>query len=215
MNTIIPVWTDSGDTIIAAQGLTKGNYVRGTIDLRQCAGGYVTCAIWKYGTTGFTTGVAPKFRISPMINGGSIETPVESYILECETAPAVTPLVNNASHYGIGTDIIAYDGTGNPSTNDMVCFTELATPPANGVALTGWELARAGLGGTTPLKITAPTKKTHNDNLIISNKASCWRVPLYAGCVWEVVADYLGETAAPEAVGVVAYKTTYEWDLVT
>jgi hypothetical protein len=206
--TFTPSWTDTGTQVIAPQCLTLGNLVRGTLDLSTKFGAYLFIGIGRGGTTVLTTGVQVEVRRT--FNAGAILTPGAPWAAYISTtAAAIYKLINNnPGPYAAGTSAFTIDGTGSPAYDEDICFWGATAIPANAAALATLEFARVSKFSANVMTIDAPSKQSHADNEILTNKADQWLVWCPGGCTYSVVIDY-GDDAAGEAVAVVCYAQTY------
>ena len=210
MATFTPSWTDAGGTVVSPQCLTRGNSVRGTIDLRTKYGAFLLAGIGRGGTTALTNGVNFIARRVPNNDGVHIAADFCNFVTA--TAAAILKLVNFVAGYAAGEQTLTIDGTGTPSASDIFCLWGVGAIPANGTALSTLEFLRCSLqAGGTSITFDTTTKQAHADNEYLTSKAECYCVWLPGGSVYEVIFDY-GDDTAGEAVAVACYHQTYASD---
>ena len=211
MATFTPVWTDSGTQVISPRCMARGTVVRSTIDLRTAIGAYLFAGIGRGGITALTNGV--NFIARRVPNNDGIHFAADTVNFMSSSLAAILKLVDYASNYASGVTAMVIDGTGTTIPGEVYCLWGSTTIPADTTALSTVEFLRAvNVGSTTAITFDTVTKQAHNDNEIITNKASCWNVWVPGGSVYEVIFDY-GDDAAGESVAIVCYAQTYTNDV--
>jgi len=210
MATFTPVWTDSGTEVISPRCMARGTVVRSTIDLRTAVGAYLFAGVGRGGTTALTNGV--NFIARRVPNNDGIHFAADFLTNVSSFAAAILKLVNYGANYTSGVVTMTIDGTGTPTAGEVMCLWGQTSIPADTTAISTLEFLRcATQSGDTSITFDTTTKQAHNDNEIITSKASCWSVWLPGGSVYEVIFDYADDSAG-ESVAIVCYSQTYTHD---
>lgn len=192
--------TFSETTVISDQVLTRGNLIRGTLDLTGAYGAWVLINIGRSDTTALTNGVQIKCERelgndADVFPGGDVR--------QGSATAATRNTLNGALGSPPTTSFVLTSGTGFVA-DDLVCLWGTATDPttlANAAALANLEFCQLSKVASNTLTPASPLRQTHVNAEYVTNKADAFPVWLDGGCVWGIVVDY-GDDAAGNGVAV-------------
>lgn len=212
MGTITPN-NDNVETVLSDQVLTSGNYVRGTIDLKDKVGAYLYAAIGRGVTTALTNGV--DLLVRPVAGNNAITHPAptpqsrRSQTAACNRTTLSAGTSPNDTTFGVAS------ATGL-AADDFMCLWGTASDPsglANAAALSALEFVHISKISGTTLTPDAPLRTTQPSGAYVTDGADVFpRIWLEGGCVWEVIFDF-GDDSAGGPVAVRALAHTYDHDV--
>lgn len=206
MATTTPDWTDSVD-VVAAQVLTRGSTVRGTIDLRGKHGARLLVKMGRGGTATITNGC--DVLIQEVINndtaraGGAHPNGIALKTQLPGTAAASTTV--SADSNSAQAVLTVASGTGF-AAGDYICIQD----SGGGVTRLEFHKISKISGGTITLTRNLQYTHTAAQADTVRNQADVFpRLWLDGGSLWEVIFDY-GDDAAGDSVTVIATAQTLD-----
>lgn len=210
MSTVTPTWTKK-TAVIAIAMLAKGAVTRGTIDLTNKRGAFITAFVLRSGATAIDVAIQIRARrlhgsATPFLHSGAF------FAYTCGKTTAVAGVAaaagNNAGVASLTLNAAKTFAAG-PNGDIMLGVIDDTTTPT----LAGIDILRQAFATSTTVKLLEfPTEAAHNNVAhVVTDQAELLTYWIEGGSVVELGIDY-GSATTGDSVCVGAYADTYDSD---